>query len=199
MLTLGLPLFNAASILAALLPLELIGLAVVSAVLFYNTLLRARNRTTEAWSRIEMQLKHRSSLIPNLVETVRGYAAHEHAMFTEVAQAREALAKATGPSAVAAGDQQLNAALGRLMAVAESHPELQTAGTFARLRHQLAYTEEKVAYACQFYNQSALYYNTRLQTFSGNQVARWFRFEPVAFFNAEGAAKEDVRVSFTAV
>jgi len=184
--------------MAALLPLAVIGLAAVSAILLYNTLVLARNRTCEAWSGIEVQLKRRSSLIPNLVETVRGYATHEHMVFTEVAQARGALSKAAGPAAVATADQGLTAALGRLMAVAESYPQLQAAGTFARLQDELADTEEKVAYARQFYNQNALDYNTRTQTFPGNQFARWFRFQPVDFFIAEELAKEDVKVSFTA-
>src|SRR5437660_8346892 len=113
--------------MAAMLPLAVIALAVVSAILLYNTLILARNRTCEAWSGIDVQLKRRSSLIPNLVETVRGYAQHEHTVFADVAEARGALAKAAGPAAAASADQILTAAVGRLMAVAENYPPLQAA------------------------------------------------------------------------
>jgi LemA protein len=184
--------------LPALMPALVLALAVLWSIFLYNSLVLARNRTREAWSGIDVQLKRRSSLIPNLVETVRGYAKHEHEVFSEVAQARGALAKATGPVAAASADQTLTAALGRLMAVAENYPQLQAAGTFRQLQEELADAEEKIAYARQFYNRNALDYNTRIQSFPGNQFANWFRFEPFDFFNTEGAAKEDVKVSFTA-
>ena len=117
---------------------------VVWPIFIYNNLVRARNRTQEAWSGIAVQLKRRSSLIPNLVETVRGYATHEHQVFAEVAQARGALAKAAGPPAMAAADGFLTQALGKLMAVAENYPQLQAAGNFSQLQKQLSDTEEKI-------------------------------------------------------
>jgi len=166
------------------------------AISLYNGLVRARMRTREAWSGIEVQLKRRASLIPNLVETVRGYAAHEHEVFAEVAQARGALAKASGPAASAAADQFLTQALGRLMAVAENYPQLQAAASFTHLQGDLADTEEKIAYARQFYNVNALDCNARIQSFPGNQFAAWFHFEPVTFFTAEPGVFEDVKVSF---
>jgi len=189
--------YNAA--LAALLPLAALALMAISAIFMYNSLVLSRNRTREAWSGIDVQLKRRSSLIPNLVETVRGYATHEHSVFSEVAQARSALLQAAGPAATASADQGLSAALGRLMAVAESYPQLQAAGSFTQLQTELSDTEEKVAYARQFYNRNALDFNTRIQTFPGNQFARWFHFEPVDYFNVEEQAKADVKVQFTAV
>jgi LemA protein len=195
----GLLLANTAAVIAAILPLAAIAFIAVSAIFLYNTLVLSRNRTREAWSGIDVQLKRRSSLIPNLVETVRGYANHEHSVFSEVAQARGALAKATGPVAVSAADQGLTSALGRLMAVAENYPQLQAAGNFTQLQEELSDTEEKVAYARQFYNRNALDYNTRIQTFPGNMFARWFRFEPVDYFNVEEPAKADVKVQFSAV
>lgn len=194
----GLYLLDISAALPALMPALVLALAVLWSIFLYNSLVLARNRTREAWSGIDVQLKRRSSLIPNLVETVRGYAKHEHEVFSEVAQARGALAKATGPVAAASADQTLTAALGRLMAVAENYPQLQAAGTFRQLQEELADAEEKIAYARQFYNRNALDYNTRIQSFPGNQFANWFRFEPFDFFNTEGAAKEDVKVSFTA-
>lgn len=190
---------NPAAILALLLPLAAFVFAVLLAVFLYNALVLSRNRTREAWSGIEVQVKRRYSLIPNLVETVRGYATHEHAVFTEVAEARGALAKAAGPAAMAEADQGLTAALGRLMAVAENYPRLQAAGSFNQLQEELSDTEEKVAYARQFYNRNALDYNTRIQSFPANQFARWFHFEPVDYFNAEEVARADVKVQFTAI
>jgi LemA protein len=190
---------NTAAIVAAMLPVAAIAFIAISAIFLYNTLVLSRNRTREAWSGIDVQLKRRSSLIPNLVETVRGYANHEHTVFAEVAQARGALAKAAGPVAVSAADQGLTAALGRLMVVAEAYPQLQAAGTFTQLQDELSDTEEKVAYARQFYNRNALDYNTRIQTFPGNQFARWFRFEAVEYFHVEEPARADVKVQFSAV
>jgi LemA protein len=197
--SLGLLLANSAAIVAAMLPVAAIAFIAISAIFLYNTLVLSRNRTREAWSGIDVQLKRRSSLIPNLVETVRGYANHEHTVFAEVAQARGALAKAAGPIAVSVADQGLTSALGRLMAVAEAYPQLQAAGSFTQLQDELSDTEEKVAYARQFYNRNALDYNTRIQTFPGNQFARWFRFEAVEYFHVEEPAKADVKVQFSAV
>jgi len=188
---------NSAAVMAALLPLAAIAFLVIAAVFLYNALVLSRNRTREAWSGIDVQLKRRSSLIPNLVESVRGYAAHEHAVFSEVAQARGALAKAAGPAAIAAADQGLTAALGRLFAVAENYPQLQAAKTFGQLQEELSDTEEKIAYARQFYNRNALDYNTRIQTFPGNQFAKWFNFQAVEYFQAGEAATSDVKVQFT--
>src|ERR1035438_3397283 len=116
--------------LAAMIPIILAALAILFAISLYNGLVRARVRTREAWSGIDVQLKRRASLIPNLVQTVRGYATHEHDVFTEVTQARGALAKVAGPVASASADQFLTQALGRLMAVAENYPQLQAAQSF---------------------------------------------------------------------
>ena len=185
-----------AAAVASVLPLVLVAAAALWSILLYNGLVLARNRTREAWSGIDVQLKRRSSLIPNLVETVRGYATHEHAVFSEVAEARSGLNKAAGPTAVAAADQTLTSALGRLMVVAEGYPQLQAVGSFQQLQGDLTDTEEKVAYARQFYNQNALDYNTRIQSFPGNMFAGWFGFLPVDFFNTEEPARQDVKVSF---
>ena len=155
---------------------------VVRPIFIYNNLVRARNRTREAWSGIEVQLKRRLRLIPNLVETVRGYATPEHQVFAEVAQARGALAKAAEPAAMAAADRFLRQALGPLMAVAENYPQLQAAGNFSQLQKQLSDTEEKIAYARQFYNMNALEYNTSIRSLPSNLFARHYRFEPVTFF-----------------
>jgi LemA protein len=194
----GLYLVDISAALPALIPALVLCLGVFWSIFLYNGLVLGRNRTREAWSGIDVQLRRRSSLIPNLVESVRGYAKHEHEVFSEVAEARGALAKATGPTAAAGADQMLTAALGRLMAVAENYPQLQAAGTFRQLQDELADTEEKIAYARQFYNRNALDYNTRIQSFPGNQFAGMFHFEPFDFFNTEETTKEDVKISFTA-
>jgi LemA protein len=186
------------ALLFELAPFALLALAATWAMLLYNNLIRARFRTREAWSGIDVQLKRRSSLIPNLVETVRAYATHEHEVFAEVSQARGALSRAAGPAATVAADQSLTQALGRLMVVAEAYPRLQAAQTFGQLQQELADTEEKIAYSRQFYNQNALAYNTSIQSVPGNMLARWFRFEPVIFFAAEEAAAQDAKVSFRA-
>ncbi|MDE3164934.1 MAG: LemA family protein [Acidobacteriota bacterium] len=190
---------SSSAALAVLVPLAGLVFLAIGGIFLYNLLVLSRNRTREAWSGVEVQLKRRSSLIPNLVETVRGYATHEHAVFSEVAQARGAMAQAAGPAAVAAADQGLSAALGRLMAVAENYPQLQAAGNFTQLQSELSDTEEKIAYARQFYNRNALDYNTRIQTFPGNQFAAWFGFEAADYYRAEEAAQADVKVQFTAV
>jgi len=187
---------NGTAAAAALIPLGFLIVGALWGVLLYNNLVLSRNRTREAWSGIDVQLKRRASLIPNLVESVRGYTKHEHAVFAEVAQARGALAKAPGPVEAAAADQLLTGALGRLMAVAENYPQLQAAANFQQLQSELADTEEKIAYARQFYNQNALDYNTRIQSFPGNQFASWFQFQPFDYFHTEEKAKEDVKVSF---
>lgn len=187
----------ATTLMFSLVPLGLVILAGIFGILLYNNLVLSRNRTREAWSGIDVQLKRRSSLIPNLVETVRGYARHEHEVFSEVSQARGAMAKAAGPVAAAVADQALTGALGRLMAVAEAYPELKAVATFQQLQSELSDTEEKIAYARQFYNQNALAYNTRIQTFPGNQFASWFQFQPFDYFHAEESAREEVKVSFT--
>jgi len=183
--------------MAALIPICVVLMGALWGMFLYNSLVLSRNRTREAWSGIDVQLKRRSSLIPNLVETVKGYAKHEHAVFSEVAQARGALATAAGPAAAAVADQSLTAAVGRLMAVAESYPQLQASQPFQQLQSELTDTEEKIAYARQFYNQNALNYNSRIQSFPGNQFASWFQFQPFDYFHAEEAAKQEIKVSFS--
>ena len=184
------------ALMLSLVPVALLIMGGLWGVLLYNNLVLSRNRTREAWSGIDVQLKRRSSLIPNLVETVRGYATHEHEVFSEVSEARGAMAKATGPVAAAAADQVLTGALGRLMAVAEAYPQLQAVASFQQLQGDLTDTEEKIAYARQFYNQNVLDYNTRIQTFPGNQMAGWFRFEAFDYFRAEETARVEVKISF---
>jgi LemA protein len=185
-------------IMGVALPLLFLVIVALTGIGMYNRLVRDRLRTREAWSGVDVQLKRRSSLIPNLVEAVRGYAGHEREVFEQVTKARGALAVASGPAAAASADQGLSQALGRLLAVAENYPQLQAVRTFTQLQEELSDTEEKIAYARQFYNQNARAYNTRIQTFPSNQFANWFHFEPAAFFAAEESAAQEVKVSFSA-
>jgi len=156
----------------------------------FNRLIRLRTRTQEAWSEIDVELKRRHDLIPNLVETVRGYAAHERQVFEDVAQARAAAVSAaqTGNPAVMAGaENALTGSLGRLFAVAENYPQLKAAELFLNLQEQLTTTEDKVEFARRFYNGNARDFNTALQTFPTNVFARSLGFSPFAFFQAAEA------------
>ncbi len=171
--------------------------AVVWAVLMYNGLVQARLRTKEAWSGIDVQLKRRASLIPNLVETVKGYAAHEKETFENVTAARARLQQAGTPAQAAEANNMLTQTLRSLFAVAEAYPDLKANQNFLDLQHELSDIEEKIAYARQFYNTNALAYNTKTQTFPSTIFAGMFGFQAAEFFEAEEAAREDVKVSFT--
>ncbi|MCZ2108045.1 MAG: LemA family protein [Dehalococcoidia bacterium] len=185
---------------AGLIAVIVIAVVVLIIVLFlwstYNGLVRARIRVKEAWSGIDVQLKRRSSLIPNLVETVKGYAAHEKEVFENVAAARAGLMAAQGPAAAAQADNVLTQALGRLFAVAEAYPELKANQNFLELQRELTDTEDKIAYSRQFYNTNVSSYNQRIQVFPNVLIAGMFGFQASEFYEAEEAAREDVKVSF---
>ena len=165
----------------------------------YNRLVRQRNQVDAAWAQIDVQLKRRYDLIPNLVETVRGYAAHERGTLDAVIQARNSAVNAAGtpPANRAMAENALTQTLGRLFALAEAYPNLQANQNFLGLQSELANTEDKIAYARQFYNTNVLSYNTKTQTFPSVIFANMFGFQPAEFFEAEEAAREDVHVSFT--
>jgi LemA protein len=166
------------------------------AVLIYNRLVRSRMQVREAWSGIDVQLKRRANLIPNLVETVKGYAAHEQTVFEEVTQARSTLSQASGPAESTQANSLLTGALGRLFAVAENYPELRASENFSSLQTELSDVEEKVAYARQFYNRNVLAYNTLTLTFPHALIASIFRFEPEEFFEADEVDRTPVAVDF---
>jgi LemA protein len=163
----------------------------------YNGLARARLRCREAWSGIDVQLKRRSSLIPNLVETVKGYAAHEKDTFENVTRARAMLDNAKGPKEAAQADNMLQGALRSLFAVAEAYPDLKANQNFLELQRELTDTEDKIAYARQFYNTNVANYNTRIVTVPSSMIAGMFSFAPEEFYEAEEEARQDVKVSFT--
>ncbi|HMF83889.1 MAG TPA: LemA family protein [Acidimicrobiia bacterium] len=171
-------------------------LIVLVFILSYNGLVRLRNRIDNAWSQIDVQLKRRYDLIPNLVETVKGYAAHERGVFEQVTQARANAINAQGPQQQAEAENVLSGALKSLFAVAEAYPDLKANQNFLSLQEELTSTEDRVAYARQFYNDSVLSYNNKLQTFPRNVIAGMFNFEKREYFEGEPEATGPVRVQF---
>jgi len=160
-------------------------------VALYNRLVRYRNRVDNAWAQIEVQLKRRWDLIPNLVETVKGYAAHERGVFEEVTAARTRAQQAQTPAATAEAEGILGQALGRLFAVAEAYPDLKATQNFQELQAQLSDTENKVAVSRQVYNDSVLTYNNAVQTFPGAVLAGPFGFKGREFFEVEAEAQRE--------
>ncbi|MFC3067909.1 LemA family protein [Phenylobacterium soli] len=175
--------------------LGVIVLATLWAVFAYNGLIRASLQADEAWSTVAIQLKRRAALVPNLVETVAGYAAHERDTLAEVARARAGLQDAAEPAAVAAANTELVRALGRLMAVAEAYPDLKASGQFQSLQGGLADLEAKIAFARQFYNRAVLDLNSRVATLPSSIVATALRMKERPFFELDEGG-ETPRVAF---
>ena len=172
---------------------------VLAAILIalYNKLVRLRNRCENAWAQVDVQLRRRYDLIPNLIETVKGYAAHERQTFEEVTKARTAAQQAQGVQQQAQAENLLTQAIGRLFAVAEQYPELRATENFQQLQAQLAETEQKIAISRQVYNDAVLTYDNALETVPTNVVAGIFSFEPREYFEVEEvAAREAPRVEF---
>ena len=165
-------------------------------ILKYNGLVNARNRVKNAWSQIDVQLKRRNDLIPNLVETVKGYAGHEKSTFEQVTQARASIANATTVDEVAQADDMLTGALKSLFAVAEAYPELKANQNFIELQEELSQTEDKISYSRQFYNDTVLNYNNMCQQFPSNIVASLFGFKESDFFEAHESEKAVPKVQF---
>jgi len=174
-------------------------LAVVIAlylVVAYNGLIRRRNQIENAWSQVDVQLKRRHDLIPNLVETVKGYAAHEKETLDAVIRARNAAVAAPSPSSQAAAEGELMGSLRQLFALGEAYPDLKANQNFLALQEELSATEGKVAYARQFYNDSVLGYNNKLQQFPTMYFARMLKFERREYFEADEAARSVPTVEF---
>ena len=180
--------------LAAWIVLGIVVLVGLSAVWLFNRLVRARVRVDNGWSQIDVQLRRRYDLIPNLVKTVQGYAAHEREVFEEITRARTAAQAATGVQGQAEAENQLNRSIGRLLAVAENYPDLKASQNFLALQEELSGTESKIAYARQFYNDQVASLNTMVGTFPSNVVARLGHFEPRDFFEIDDPARGPVQV-----
>ena len=174
----------------------IIALVAVWLVLVYNGLVRLRNRAQEAWSDIDVQLKRRYDLVPNLVESVKGYMKHEAGVFENVTKARSQAMQATG-AAKAGAENQLSGALKSLFAVAENYPQLKANENFLNLQNQLTDTEDKIQAARRFYNGMVRDLNTKIQMFPSSVVANMFNFKPMEFFgDLTDAEKQPVPVKF---
>lgn len=175
-------------------------IVVVLIVLFvistYNALIKLKNMVRDQWSQIEVLLKRRADLIPNLVETVKGYAKHEKTTLDEVISARNKAVNAKDKVEEIKANGELTQALGRLFALSESYPDLKANTNFMQLQESLQDTENKISYARQFYNDSVLKYKNKLETFPSNIVAAMFKFKTEEFFEATDADKETPNVKF---
>lgn len=166
-------------------------------VLSYNGLVRRRNNVDNSWSQIDVQLKRRLDLIPNLVETVKGYVAHERTTLEAVVTARNAaMAAPATPHAQAVADNAITGALRQLFALSEAYPDLKANQGFVSLQEELANTESRIAYARQFYGDSVFQYNTAIQKFPGVLIAKMFGFSAREFFEAEETARTAPQVKF---
>ena len=155
---------------------------IVTFIHMYNNLIGLRNRVQNSYAQIDVQLKRRNDLIPNLVETVKGYASHEKGVLEEVTQARTGVMNATTVEETRAADNQLTGALKTLFAVAENYPDLKANSNFQQLQNELSDTEDKIAYARQFYNDVVLKYNNACQQFPSSMLAKLFRFKEETYF-----------------
>lgn len=185
------------TLMVLLVVLGIIVLVVGFVGLLYNGLIQAKMRVKEAWSGIDVQLKRRSDLVPNLVETVKGYAQHEREIFENVAKARSALLGAKDPKTAAQADGELTRTLKTLFAVAEAYPQLRASENFQKLQSELSDIEAKIAYARQFYNSNVMEYNTRIKVFPNVLISRALGFTEVDFFAATEEERAVVKVKFT--
>lgn len=170
-------------------------LAIV-AILIYNRLVKLRNRVEAAWSQIDVQLRRRYDLVPNLVETVKGYASHERETFEAVTRARQQAVDASGIEDQARAENILTQALRQLLAVAEDYPDLRANENFLALQEELTGTEGRIAFSRQFYNEQVLAYDNARETFPMNLFASAFNFEPREYFEAETVSRAPVQVDF---
>jgi LemA protein len=183
-------------VVVAIVIIAIIVLAVIVFIVLYNGLVQLRNRIDNAWSQIDVQLQRRHDLIPNLVETVKGYAAHERGTLEAVVEARNQAIAAQGPAQQAQAENVLSGALRQLFALSEAYPDLKANQNFLNLQEELTSSEDRVAYARQFYNDSVLKYNNKIQSIPSNVIAGMFSFSQREYFEVESAAREVPRVQF---
>ncbi len=176
--------------------LAIVVVVVLYVIITYNGLVSLRNRIENAWAQIDVQLKRRYDLIPNLVETVKGYASHEKETLERVIQARNQAMAAQGPHDQAEAENLITGALKSMFALSEAYPDLKANENFLNLQEELTGTEGRIAYARQFYNDSVVRYNTKIQTFPANTIASRFRFVEREYFEVDDAARGDVAVDF---
>jgi LemA protein len=183
-------------VLALIIILVIVVLVGLYAVFSYNGLVSLRNRIENAWAQIDVQLKRRYDLIPNLVETVKGYASHERETLDAVIEARNAGMNANGPHDQAEAENQITGALKSLFALSEAYPDLKANQNFAQLQEELTGTEGRIAYARQFYNDTVYRYNTKIQSFPSNVLANTFRFSEREYFEADDESRGPTQVQF---
>jgi LemA protein len=186
-------------VIAVIVIVAIVLLLLLILVLSYNGLIKTRNRVDNAWSQIDVQLKRRHDLIPNLVETVKGYAAHERQTLEAVTNARANAINASNQGTVAdqaKAENVLSGALKSLFAVAEAYPDLKANQNFLQLQEEVTSTEDRIAYARQFYNDSVLNYNNKIQTFPRNVIANSFNFQKREFFEVAPEETGPVKVQF---
>ena len=164
--------------------------------MLYNSIIVSKMHVSESFSQIDVQLKRRTDLIPNLVETVKGYAKHEKEIFEKVAEQRQNLVSAKGVEEKAKVNNQLSETLKSIMAIAENYPDLKASQNFMELQEEISDTENKIAYARQFYNSTVMDYNTKLKVFPNVFFAKLFNFKEAEFFAANEAEKQPVKVQF---
>jgi len=174
----------------------IIALVVIIIIATYNKLISLRNKVKNSWAQIDVQLKKRFNLIPNLVDTVKGYAKHEKTVLTEITKARNMMQKAKDVNAKAAAENQLSGALKSLFAVAENYPDLKASQNFLQLQEELSGMESKIAYARQFYNDMVMRFNTAIQVFPTNIFANMLKFTEQQHFETAGKERENVKVKF---
>ena len=175
----------------------IIAIIIIAVIVMYNNLVSAKIKVDNAWSQIDVQLQRRFDLIPNLVETVKGYMAHESSTFEKIAQLRTSWANSNSVSEKASLDGELSNALKTIMAVSENYPDLKANQNFMQLSEELRNTENKISFARQFYNDTVTMYNEKLQMFPSNIIASMFHFKERDLFEAESdEARKNVKVNF---
>jgi LemA protein len=186
----------ARAVIWAIVSVAVVLLVALVFVVLYNRLVRLRNRTENAWAQVDVQLQRRHDLIPNLIETVKGYASHERDVFAEVTATRTSAQAAKGVEQQAKAENALTAALGRLFAVAEAYPALRATENFQNLQEQLDETENKIAVGRQIYNDAVYSYDTATETVPTNVVANVLNFEPKRYFEIEDHSRATPQVEF---
>ncbi len=176
--------------------IAVVAIIVLFVINTYNTLVGLRNKVKDQWAQIDVQLKRRFDLIPNLVETVKGYAKHESSTLEAVVKARNTYLSASTPEAQMKADGELTQAITKLFALSEAYPELKANENFKQLQSELTSTEDKISYARQFYNDIVMKYNNKIEMFPSNIVASMFKFKAQAFFEVNEEERQNVKVQF---
>ena len=176
--------------------IAVVAIIVLFVINTYNTLVELRNKVKDQWAQIDVQLKRRFDLIPNLVETVKGYAKHESSTLEAVVKARNTYLSASTPEAQMKADGELTQAITKLFALSEAYPELKANENFKQLQSELTSTEDKISYARQFYNDIVMKYNNKIEMFPSNIVAGMFNFKTQAFFEVNEEERQNVKVQF---